>query len=365
MNSSSSNSSGRELPLRKKLIFGVTTVLLLLALFLLIGEAACRVVMWWKHGVPAHSYGIYIGDDEVGAVHKPHGYNSNTVLNNWGFRNTEDFPEVKPAGATRIYCSGGSTTFCYNLDTDAAWPSVLQRKLRAIPGHEKDEVMNAGEICYSLGHEFGLARRLLPKLKPDIVITFTGVNEGMMGGQFAAQSPTKLDELLASQTWGVAPRNLDQARFWKRSSALVRLWDYYGKKLFEKQATAVYRNEDDTRPPPNDPSMHPYVMANLEHAFPMYLDFIRAQGAKPLVLRFGDNGANTWYLNDVIRKHREKVVQIAMEKGVDVADAASVFMQRPDQRDCFMPSGVHVTEKGADITADVLLKKILEMTAAR
>ena len=351
------------LPLRKKLTYTVVALGLILGLPLILGEVACRVVMWVKHGVPGHSYGIYMADDEIGAVHRPHSYNSNSVMNNFGLRNTEDIPEQKAAGATRVYCSGGSTTFCYNLNTDEAWPSLLQNKLRATPGHEKDEVLNAGEICFSLGHEFALARRLLPKLKPDVVILFTGVNEGMMGNQFAAQSPTKLDELLASKTWGVPPKNLDQARFWKRNSALTRLWDYYLKRHFEKQATAEFRNQDEIAPRPNDPSMHPYVMANLDQTFPAYIDFIKSQGAVPVVLRFGDNGSVNWYMRDGVRKWRERVVELAIARGVTVCDATSVFERRPDRVECFISSGVHVTALGADITAEELKKTLLALPA--
>lgn len=351
--------SSPALSLQKKLIFAVVAITLVILVVAAAGEIACRVVMWSKHGVPGKSYGIYMADPEIGAVHRPNSYNSNSVINNQGLRNVDDTPESKPAGATRIYCSGGSTTFCYNLNTDQAWPSVLQGELRKEPGHEKDEVLNGGEICFSLNHEFALGRRMIPKLKPDVVILFTGVNEGMQGQQFAAQSPTKLDELLKAEAWGTPSQNLDQARFWKRNSALTRLWDYYGKKLLERRVTADFRSEEIQTPPAGDPAMHPFVMANLEHTLPKYLDFIRQNGATPVVLRFGDNGLQNWYMNYGIRKWRERAVQIAMEHGVAICDVASVIEKRPDRKECFIESGVHVTSLGAQVMADELKKTLL------
>lgn len=350
-----------ELSLKKKLIFSVVAITCIVGGIALMGEIACRVVMWWKHGVPGHTYGIYRADDEIGAVHRPHSYNSNSIINNFGLRNTEDIAQVKPAGALRVYCSGGSTTFCYNLVTDEAWPAILQKELRSAPGHEKDEVLNGGEICFSLNHEFALGRRTIPTLKPDVVLLFTGVNEGMQAQQFAAQSPERLNQLMRAEAWGVPATNLDQARFWKRNSALTRLWDYYGKKLLEHQATAEFRSEDILTPPPGDPSMHPFVMANLEHTLPKYLDFIKANGATPVVIRFGDNGMHNWYMDHGIRKWREKAVQIAMERGVTICDVAAVIDKRSDRKECFVESGVHVTSLGAQVMATELKKTLLSL----
>jgi hypothetical protein len=103
-----------------------------------------------------------------------------------------------------------------------------------VPGHEHDEVLNAGQICFSIAHEYALAKRLIPQLKPDVVILFTGFNELLAAQVIENQDHGNLDQLLAEQRWGVCAQHLDQARFWKRNSVLVRLWDYKVKKLFEK-----------------------------------------------------------------------------------------------------------------------------------
>lgn len=346
-------------------ILAISLPPLLLVLLLVVGEVAGRIVMHKKYGVPGKTYGLYQADRELGATHAPHRYNSNTILNNWGFRNREDVAAAKSAGAMRVYCSGGSTTFCYNLPTDEAWPSLLQGKLRATPGREYDEVLNAGQICWSLCHEFVLAKRLLPKLKPDFVILFTGVNEGMSAEQFAGKGPAALDRMVAEQRWGEVAKDLDQARFLKRHSTLIRLWDYRIKSWFAPALTAEYREPEVNERPVNHPAMHPYVMTNLEHTLLAYIKLIREQGAIPVILRYGDNGTDAWYLRFGTREWRDRVVEIGRAEGVLICDAASVFEQHPKRKECFIESGIHVTSLGADVLAGELSKTILAATKAK
>jgi lysophospholipase L1-like esterase len=348
-------------PSRRRLFVALAIGLpfLLLVVGLVLGEIGCRLIMHFKHGVPGKRYGIYQGDAELGATHRPHAYNSNTVLNNYGLRNRDEVGPKQP-GALRVYCSGGSTTFCYNLPTDDAWPSVLQRELRQVPGHERDEVLNAGQICWSLCHEFVLAKRLLPQLKPDFVVLFTGVNEGMSAAQFARKEPGKLDRLLAEQRWGEVARDLDQARFLKRSSALMRLWDYRVKAWFAPQLTQDYNQAELAEAPKNHPTMHPYVMANLEHTLRAYLKLIREQGATPIILRYGDNGTDGWHMKHGTRVWRERVVEIGRAERALICDAAAVFEQHPKRKECFIESGIHVTALGASVLAGELRKTLLD-----
>jgi lysophospholipase L1-like esterase len=121
-------------------------------------------------------YGLWQYDKELGAIHASNSYNSNSETNSLGFRNHEDVFEPKPPGALRIIAYGGSTTFCYNLDTEHAWPLRLQALLRAHhnPG---DQVLNAGAVMWSISHEITRAERDLPRLHPDYVSIYSGFNE--------------------------------------------------------------------------------------------------------------------------------------------------------------------------------------------
>ncbi len=324
---------------------------LLVALALLAGlELAARLVIHLRHGVPGKSYGIYNADRELGAVHRPNSYNTNSVINNWGFRNPNDISAEKPAGALRVYCSGGSTTFCYNLRTEEAWPVLLQTKLRELSGHSRDEVLNAGEICFAVSQELVLARRFILKLKPDVVILYgTGVNEILSAG-LLWQEGHDFDELLAKGRWGICPRNLDQARFLKRNSTLVRLYDYYFKKWF-LQARARHIREQPQAP--SDP--HPWVEENFRRILTEYIRFLRENGCQVIMVRFPDNGEDSWHMR-YVRRLREEAVSIARDQGASVCDIAADFENFPAERrrGLFIETGLHVTREGARIVAEAL-----------
>jgi hypothetical protein len=345
---------------RKKLLFAAFTVLVPLVLVVAVGEIGGRIYIHFRYGVPGKSYGIYMADDELGATHRPNSYNTNSVINNFGLRSSEDIAEQKPDGVKRIYCSGGSTTFCYNLNTDQSWPSLLQQKLRGVKGHERDEVLNAGQITFSVAQEFVLAKRLIPRLKPDIVIIFTGINELLAANIIAYQDGKNLDELLAQERWGVCPNNPDQARFLKRESVLVRLLDYKVKKWFESRATSSYRT---TEMP--EKAVHPWVNANFEHTLRDYLRYLHEQGCKTIVFRFGDNGKEDWYLRQCIRVLRDRAVDIGREERAVVSDIVPIVDSHPRRHDLFLNTGVHVTREGAELYADFLLKEVLAQMPPR
>jgi lysophospholipase L1-like esterase len=356
------NSKRPPLSRRKKITliaFGCAAPFIAALVLALLGEAACRMVMWFRHGVPGHSYGIYMADEELGATHRPNSYNSNSKINNWGFRNAEDIEEAKPRGTLRIYCSGGSTTFCYNLITEEAWPSLLQKELRRESGHEKDQVLNAGQIVLSVSQEYILARRFIPRLKPDYAVLFTGINEGLNARALVDEDKGRLDALQREGKWGVNGKRIGQARFWIRHSTLVRLWDYYVKKWFEKSATSEFRRDQAPENFQGWPDFHPWVLANQEHTLRDFLRYLRANGVRTIVVRYGDNGRKDWYLKEGIRIWRDKAVAIGREEGALICDFASIAEKHPRRMDLYMESGVHVTREGADLMAGEIKKTIL------
>ena len=348
--------TSRSLSLRKKLLFAFIAVLVPLALIIAIGEIGGRIYVHFKYGVPGKSYGIYMADEELGATHRPNSYNTNSLINNFGFRDSEDITQEKPPGATRIYCSGGSTTYCYNLDTAESWPSLLQQRMRTVKGHERDEVLNAGQITFGVAQEFVLAKRMIPRLKPDIVIIFTGINELLAANIITYEDGKNLDQLLAEQQWGVCPQHPDQARFLKRHSVLVRLIDYKIKKFFENRATSTYHNSEAPPIP-----MHPWVSANYEHTLRDYLDFLRQQGCRVIILRYGDNGKEDWYLQKCIHALRDRAVEIGKEEGAAICDLVPVVEKDPRRKNLFIQTGVHVTKEGADLYADYISREVLAL----
>lgn len=348
-----------QISFAKKASFAIIGTLLVAVSLLLAAELASRLYVQLRYGVPGKSYGIYKADRELGAVHRPNSYNTNSAMNNWGFRNTEDIAVQKPNGALRIYCSGGSTVFCYNLRTEDAWPSVLQRKLRLIPGHGHDEVLNAGEICFSVVHEFALAKRFIPVLKPDIVILYSlGTNEGLFSGM-VQKAGYNLDQLLEEKRWGVTPRNLDQTRFLKRNSVLIRFFDYFIKSRLEEVLTKQFRKNVNSSNINYAFYPHPWLVGNFEVTLRAYIKFLRNNGCKVMVVRYGDNGKEDWYMNNFIREFRERAVEIGKEEGAVICDLASVVARHPRRKKLYINTGIHVTREGAEVAADTLLASIM------
>jgi lysophospholipase L1-like esterase len=315
-----------------------------------------RTYIHYKFGVPGKSYGIYQYDAELGASHRPNSYNRVSVINNWGFRNLEDITEQKPTGATRIYCSGGSTTFCYNLPTADAWPTLLQDELRKVPGHEHDEVLNNGFISGGCSAEFILAKRFIPKLKPDIVIIHTGVNEALAGYALENQGQS-LDTLLKEQHFGVVPKH-QAAGFLERYSVLYKFMTSKSQEFFEKHATQQFRQ---TNPQPvAKAQIHPWVIANFDHVLREYIAFLRQQGCRIIMVRYPDNGAGYAYVKDVLLPLREQAMAIARDEGVEMCDPTAAFEKVTNRKALFSDSGVHVSKPGAEMLADALEKQILK-----
>lgn len=349
----SSQATESQRSCRKKWVLFVTLALGMPLILIGLIELSGRAYIVSKYGNPGKSYGIYTSDPVLGATHRPNSYNSNSVINNWGFRNLEDIDERKELGVTRVYCSGGSTTFCYNLTTEEAWPTILQDRLRRRPGHSKDEVINAGQICFPIASEMILAKRILPKLKPDVVVIFTAVNEVLASNIIGSSDGKDLEDLLKKKQWGVVPQHLDQARFLKRTSVIVRWIDYKLKKWLEPVMTRAYRAPK-AKPKP----VHPWVMWNFEHTLRAYINFLRESGVgRVIMVRWGDNGDENWHLAE-IRRLRESGVKIAQEMGVEIFDFSVVAETHPQRKNLFIESGIHVTREGADLFAEKLAEFI-------
>ncbi len=346
--------------MRNKFISNVLTIIGLLILLIVFIEVGLRVVVHFRYGKPGKTYGIYMADKEFGAVHRPHSYNNNSVINNWGFRNTEDIDIRKPAGAIRIYCSGGSTTFCYNLPTEKAWPSILQQKLRILPGHERDEVLNAAEITIAVANEFALARRFIPRLKPDIVILYgTGINEQECARNLQYADKADLDKLLAEKRWGVFSRKLDQVRFLKRNSVTVKAFEYYILTRFKYMISQILKAKQVST---QRGYPHPWTVENFRQTLSAYIDFLRSNGCKVIIVLHGDNGDDSApYLKDYILSFRDIALEVGREKQVTIFDFSSTIESLPNRRGLFY-SWVHLNKEGAELLASELVPVVLSVS---
>ncbi len=99
--------------------------------------------------------------------------------------------------------------------------------------------------------------------------------------------------------------------------------------------------------------------ANFESCLANYIDFIKSNGATPIIIRYGDNGSKDWHMEKGTRVWRDKAVEIGKSLGVTVCDASVIYENLEYRNSYFIESGIHVTNSGADILADELVKTIL------
>jgi len=322
-------------------------VLFTVALMILTVEGTGRAVIRFRYGRPGKSYGLWRSDPELGVDHRPNAYNTLTTTNDHGFRNRQDVLEPRPEGAPRIIAFGGSTTFGYNLRDEETFTWQLETLLRQEPGLEQSQVLNAGRIACSTAYNLKLVRRLVPDLRPDYAIVYEGVNEMLNAYQLTRQG-VSLDDL--EGTWGVtAP--LDQERWLKRNSVIVRFVDYVVKRWLIRLGG-------------RDPvdwlwramKVHPWVVANFRVVFGEMLTELETYHVRPVVVRYAFSKFG--HIHGVFS---DAAADLAREHGALVYDMRAQFenAETPIDR-LFIHSGVHVTPEGARMMARGLAEGILE-----
>ncbi|PIQ81489.1 MAG: hypothetical protein COV76_08675 [Candidatus Omnitrophica bacterium CG11_big_fil_rev_8_21_14_0_20_64_10] len=333
--------------MKRSLLFWVVYTAAVSALLLLGLEGVGRVMIHLKHGVPGKTYGLWIADPELGADHRPNGYNTHTRVNDWGFRNPEDVVVPKPADGLRIIVFGGSTTFGYNLADGDTYTERLEAKLRQVPGWEHSQVLNAGRINFSAGHNLILMKRLVPKLQPDLVILYEGVNEMQNAWMLQLRDGVNLDTL--ADRWGVLAKGFDQNRWLKRNSILVRFFDYRIKEL-------LTAHPKETGPAaPQSALIHPWIIENYRYLFGAMLDFLEERQVPVIMIRYAS------VHNPLIVPFSEISAEMAEARGIPVYEMERHLNEtgRP-LAGWFIATGAHVTAEGARRVADGLFQMIEE-----
>jgi lysophospholipase L1-like esterase len=323
------------------------------AVFVLGVEGVGRAIIHLKYGVAGKTYGLWQYDRELGAIHAPNAYNTNAQTNNFGFRNSEDVIEPKPANALRIIAYGGSTTYCYNLPNDMTWPAQLARILRA-QRNPSDQVLNAGAIMWSMGHEFARAKRDLPKFKPDIVIIYSGVNEEANADALRAAG-VDIGRALQEGRTGLFTRDLDQARWLKRNSVIVRYLEYVSLPWLRGAGGHEVPVVHEASPRGFDLE----VSRNFNATLRDFIALTRAHGARPIYVVLGglpENGSNQRLL-----QYSRQGAEVARELDVTVIDAQEIVeSHKGDRRALFADSGVHWSQTGAGLLAAFIFERALK-----
>ena len=343
----------------KKTFLFISYLIFSVLLLILCTEGLGRLVIHWRYGVPGKSYGLWQYDPELGATYRPNSYNTLTSLNNYGFRNSrEDVFESKPSNSLRIIAIGASTTFGYNLVDEDTFTWKLEQKFRKIPGLERTQVLNAGQICHSTGHNLIRIKRLVPKLKPDYVILYEGLNE-LLNAWVLRSDGVSFSHLYETKTYGVLGKSYGQNHWLERNSVIARFLNYCVQNVISTvRKNEIIRKEYDA------PALEaqnreikrvakePWVAENFKFLFRQMIDFLLSEGVTPIVIRPASvNSPEALTFSDI-------ALEIAREKGVPICDMRSRFERVGNMNDLFIHTGIHVTPKGAELLADELFQTI-------
>jgi hypothetical protein len=335
-------------PLSRRRRIVLRAVLLLLPVVGLIGlEAAARAYYWMTYGVPGYSYGTSQYDPVMGAFPRPRSYGAHVRLNNFAFRNTEDVIEPKPAGSLRVIAYGGSTVFCHHLGTDEAWPIRLQDTIRAQRHGQQDQVLNGGVIMWSLGHVFERIRRDVPRLKPDAVIIYTGVNE-MYNANFLAAEGIHMRDLVDRGEYGRFTTKLSFATPFRN----VITYKFLRDRVMVRLEQALRQPEGPRAPQRPDPA----VMQNYMETLRRVIAFLREHGVRPIFVKevFNPEGPGAEY-NRSATAYSAAAATVVGGWGAVVVDPTATFATPAHAATgLFQPTGVHLTTAGADLMASVI-----------
>jgi len=268
----------KELSPQKRIIFWIIFIIIFTVVPLAIVEGGGRAYIYFKYGVPGKTYGLWRYDEILGAQHRENAYNTNSETNNYGFRNKENVIDAKSDGALRIISYGGSTTYCYNLLNEEAWPLQLQKILRE-EHNDKDQVLNGGAIVWSIGHAYARSKKDIPLLTPDYVIIYSGINE-QTNADYLAMQDKRLEDLIRQGKYGEFATNLDQNRWEKRNLFIIRILDYLIKPLINNIINQNSKNNEKLKETRKRPI--PVILENYLNVLEDFILFIKNNGGIPI-----------------------------------------------------------------------------------
>ena len=342
----------KTLSKKRKLTVQLLALFLPTLFLLVLIEAGARLYVHFSYGVEGKSYGLWRYDEVLGARHRENAYNSHTQTNDHGFRNRENVIEPKPEKALRIITYGGSTTFCYNLSDDEAWPSRLQQYLRDKSANNQHQVLNAGAIMWSIGHAYARAQQEIPKLKPDYVVIYSGINEYNNNYYLEVQG-RPIESWLEENVYGRFATNMDQNRWVKRNLVIVRIFEY---RLLPWLLQFLPRPNAEIEFEIPD-SADPAVLENYLHVLEDFIELIIANGGRAIFVPQIHDQKSEW--NRYLTSYSQHGIEIAKTMGATVIDSNKIIENYSgDPSDLFYNTGRHLSPLGAQMFSAYIVTEL-------
>jgi hypothetical protein len=86
-------------------------------------------------------------------------------------------PEERAPGMLRVLVTGDAYSSAEGVDTERAWPRLLEPELRARTGGRVVEVLNFAITGYGPNQEAAVVREFAPRFRPDIIVVEMFVND--------------------------------------------------------------------------------------------------------------------------------------------------------------------------------------------
>lgn len=353
-----------KLSLAKRIGFMLSIDVLVLGLFAVLGEIACRLFAPQSHyesmqasNMPLHQFS---DDMYLGFELRPGAADHNSS----GFRGSEISRE-KPAGVWRVAIVGDSVTYGLGVKADQAFPAVLQARLRAAEIGPA-EVLNFGTPAYSTFQEYELLKNRVLQFEPDLVVMVFSPDD-------TETSPVILDIdgqmclfrnqfegirlLNNSVQWGLF-RHSHLVRFLYRRAVLAcasprgRFDDVYLQPDVEwrnvVRTATLCREKQAAFLLVLSPMLQPYCR-------PSDLTEAGSRGAPEMLMQPEEMQAN--------QAAFDRIRQLAAESPLEVLDLGPVYEKYGAEMKILPEDHEHLSPRGHQRVAEVLAAKLLALRA--
>jgi lysophospholipase L1-like esterase len=195
----------QQLPLRKKVLFGVVYAVFMIVTLAIVGEVALRVLPLGKfRSAPFRQYDSQLGVSlipSMDVIHSRGCFTGHVVTNRWGFRD-RDRTLDKPPGEFRIALVGDSVVEGVHVNPDEVM-NIQMEKLLQRQGYKNVEVLNFGIEGIGTTQELIMYKERIRQFHPDLVILTVSDNDIMNN------SSTLQPKSYGIHTWYCPYYNLD------------------------------------------------------------------------------------------------------------------------------------------------------------
>lgn len=290
-------------------------------------------------------------------------------VNRHGFRG----PEInikKPEDTFRIICVGDSTTAGHFLNYDQTYCAKLQNKLNGkIPGYRKVQTINAGVPGTAITQQNHTIRKKILRFLPDMIVLYVvpSLSSDLVALHALKEKTYTVPKTLSERIKRVI-RRFHIYRFARRiikgdvrteiRSNMEIIKQQIDKNAdFEKNRLALFEKDlQEFETLCRSANVEPVLVQNVTEAVSHKL---AEQGALPGTEKYSE------YFSSPEAVFIEVVKDYAKRKQVDFLDPYASFVPVISDSKLFFEDGVHPSEEGHELLAELIAGKIIKIMGKR